>query len=85
MPWAILFSSCNALDGYNEHLGGAALISRPAPFGGYKKMVFATRKEARQYIADNYAYFSRDDLRAEPHGWKMPRAVRVRVHVELEP
>lgn len=44
---------------------------------------FATRAEARVWIEQNYGYIrNRPDLRREPHGWQMPRPVRVRVTIE---
>jgi hypothetical protein len=44
--------------------------------------LFRTRREARMWIRDCYGYIARrSDLRTEPHGWRMPRAVRVRVNV----
>lgn len=42
--------------------------------------LFWTRREAREHIAQVHGYLkTRPDLRAEPHGWRMPRAVRVAV------
>jgi hypothetical protein len=40
--------------------------------------LFHTRREARLYIDEKFGYIRRRiDLRVEPHGWRMPRAVRV--------
>jgi hypothetical protein len=45
-------------------------------------MVFATRREAREFIKSEYGYIAtRQDLRHEPHGWKMPVAVPVVISV----
>ena len=45
-------------------------------------LLFLTRKQARDYIAEQYGYIAtRRDLRVEPHGWRMPAAVRVKVTV----
>lgn len=69
--WAALWRSENRLDGKREWIlrdkhGIPAL--------------FNTRAEARQFIEDTHGYIrNRPDLRAEPHGWKMPIAVRVKV------
>ena len=39
-----------------------------------------TRREAREWIKKHYGYISeRPDLQIEPHGWKMPVPVKVRV------
>ncbi len=46
-------------------------------------MLFRTRAECRAWIDEHYGYIrTRADLRAEPHGWRMPRAVKVRVVLE---
>ena len=43
-------------------------------------VLFKTRKEALAHINLEYGYIrSRKDLKAEPYGWKMPRAVKVEV------
>lgn len=43
-------------------------------------LLFRTRKEARAWIEANYGYIrTRPDLRAAPHGWRMPQAVLVTV------
>lgn len=81
--WAIKWRSENHLDGKREYLLGGARHERPSPFGGYKTMVFETRREARQYINKHYGYMRRrKDLRDEPHGWRMPSVVKVRVMVQ---
>lgn len=42
--------------------------------------VYRTRREARAWIEEHFGYLRhRPDLRAEPFGWRMPRAVRVTV------
>jgi hypothetical protein len=82
MPWAVKWVSDNELDGHREHLLGAANIVKPEEVGGYNIMVFGSRRHARAYIEENYGYVrTRPDLRREPHGWKMPRAVKVAVVV----
>ena len=43
-------------------------------------VLFRTRRECRAYIDKRYGYIrDRADLRAEPHGWRLPRAIKVRV------
>ena len=70
--WAILWRSRNALDGEGTHL----------IYGGGVPLLFSTRAEARGYIAIDDDYIRiRPDLKGEPHGWKMPKAVRVTVEV----
>lgn len=43
-------------------------------------LMFTTRALARAYIHRTYRYIKyRKDLRREPHGWRMPQAVRIEV------
>ena len=43
--------------------------------------LFRTRRECRAWIDKHHGYLrERPDLRAEPFGWRMPRAVRVEVN-----
>lgn len=64
--WGVLWRSCNHLSGKTEHLMWTPL--------------FRTRKECRAYIEAEFGYFrTRPDLKYEPHGWRMPEAVRVEV------
>lgn len=45
-----------------------------------KPLLFFSRREARDFIRQRYGYIARrKDLRAEPHGWRMPQAVKVEV------
>jgi hypothetical protein len=42
--------------------------------------LFSTRLEARYYINLKYGYLrDRPDLKQEPFGWMMPRAIKVRI------
>lgn len=66
--WGVLWRSNSKLDGKREHL----MCENRMP------MLFITRKEAREWIERKYGYIKRrEDLRSEPHGWKMPIPVRV--------
>lgn len=66
--WAIQFRSKNSLDGYRSHLvreNGQVLL-------------FNTRSQARDFVNKNYGYIKdRNDLKKEPHGWKIPRVVKI--------
>lgn len=43
-------------------------------------LLFHTRRQAREFIKEAYGYIAqREDLKAEPHGWRMPQAVKVKV------
>ena len=67
--WAVEWHSKNVLDGDRRWIEGVLL--------------FHTRAACREQIEKQYGYMRiRPDLRAEPHGWFMPRAVRVVVNRE---
>ena len=52
-------------------------------FDGGLPALFLTRRKARIYIAHRYGYIrDRKDLRIEPHCWRVPMAVKVRVTLE---
>jgi hypothetical protein len=64
--WGVRWHSRNRLDGDLRHLMWTPL--------------FRTRRECRAFIDDEYGYIrKRPDLRVEPHGWRVPKAVRVEV------
>ena len=43
-------------------------------------VMFLTRRDARAFIEEKYGYIrTRKDLRAQPHGWRLPVPVRVKV------
>lgn len=69
--WGIQWRSENELDGKVEHLMWDY---------GTTPLLFKTRREARAYCKETYGYIRhRPDLRAEPHGWKPARVVKVRI------
>ena len=73
--WAVKWISDNALDGKHEHL----CLSKNREL----IRIFRTRADARRRRDEEYGYIlHRKDLRAEPHGWKFPKVVRVRVVLE---
>jgi hypothetical protein len=84
--WAIKYRSDNRLDGKREYLVGRFGMgnpSVPSHMAGHTMMVFRTRQDARDYARERYGYIKdRPDLRAEPHGWKAPQIVKVKVTVE---
>lgn len=70
--WAIKWREENRLDGKRENF-----ITETTGVG---YLLFRTREEARNTIKERWGYIAkRKDLRQEPHGWKMPLAVRVEV------
>ena len=69
--WAALWRSKNILDGENKHVMFAT---------GGQPMLFNTRKDAAAWIKETYGYIAhRSDLRGEPHGWRVPKPVRVKI------
>lgn len=69
--WAAKWSQTNRLDGRREHLCLWHLR---------KMQIFQTRQECRDFIEQEYGYIrKRPDLKREPHCWRVPKAVKVRV------
>lgn len=70
--WGVLWHSRNRRDGLSEYLCLDDCTFVP--------VLFRTRAGARDYIEHHFGYIRwRRDLRAEPHGWRTPRTVRVKV------
>ena len=71
--WAAEWRSDNLLDGKNRHIIYDNLLPK----------LFRTRRECRQFIQKRYGYIaSRPDLQQEPHGWHMPRAIKIKITPE---
>ena len=83
--WGILWRSENRLDGSRERLFESVAKDgdfRPAG-EAQTTMTFRTKREAAAFIKQQFGYIAeRPDLRSGPHGWKMPRPVKVRITVE---
>jgi len=68
--WGALWNQKNKLDGVTKHL----------IFRNCLPVLFVTRREAREWIDKEYGDIrTRRDLREEPHGWRMPKPVRVKI------
>lgn len=75
LAWAIFMRSKNRLDGYREWFDGVS--DHPT-----HTRLFESRREAREYVAEHIGYVkAHPDLRAEPHGWKPPKVVRVGITI----
>lgn len=73
--WAAQWYSKNRLDG----------VTRFFCCESYSYKLFRTRRECRKWIMEHYGFIkTRPDLRAEPHGWRVPRAVRVAVTLTIK-
>lgn len=79
--WAVKWISDCALDGHREFfLGSGYMPGAPCP--APTVLLFLSRRRARDFVKERFGYIkNRPDLRAEPHGWKMPKVVRVNVTV----
>ena len=68
--WGALWHSENKLDGIKEYLC----------FENCLPVLFVTRRQCRDWITTKYGYIKkREDLQKEPHGWRMPRPIRVMI------
>ena len=74
LAWAVEWHSVNS-DGNRRHLVWDHESGEPFCY-----RLFRTRRECRAWIDKHHGYIrGREDLRREPHGWRVPRAVRVTV------
>jgi len=78
--WAAEWHSKNRLDGERRHI----IYDNCLP------ALFRTRRECREFIKDTYGYIAeRPDLQIEPHGWRVPHAIKVKIiannHRSLRP
>ena len=70
--WCPEWHSKNRLDGEKRYL----MYKDGFP------ALFNTRQECRDWIHHTHGYIlERSDLRVEPHGWRLPRAVRVKLEL----
>ena len=73
--WALEWNSRSVLDGegHRTHFIHENLFPK----------LFKTRHEARAWANEEYGYIkTRPDLRAQPHAWRIPRPVRVKLALE---
>ena len=70
MIWGLLWYSNNELNGVHFSI----------IYDNYLPALFKTREQARLYAQKNYGYITkRKDLRAEPHGWRLPKPVKLKI------
>lgn len=68
--WAAQWRSKNQIDGEHYHIIRDNLVP----------ILFTTKNQCAEFIKGKYGYIStRKDLRGEPHGWKIPIPVKVKV------
>ena len=76
MKWGLLWRSNNSLNGKTKRI----IWNKRRP------LMFDTRQEARDYNTKHYGYIrERKDLRVEPHGWKYPTPVKIKVVLAEQP
>ena len=86
MPWAIQWRSENKLNGKKEYLLGTYFGSPSEEFKGCPKLLFKTRKAARKFIEEKWGHLKSPGylyLRKEPHGWKTPRPIKVKIVINI--
>ena len=88
--WGVLDRrSAACIDGAGENLVGVFAFGHDLPAHmavGYRVALFRTRREAREAIEEKYGYLrNRPDLKKPPFGWRMPKAVRVKANISVEP
>lgn len=75
MRWGAMWHSKNRLDGLREHI----LFTDDC-----KPALFHTKAEAMSYIKLKYGYIAkRQDLREEPHGWRVPKPVKLKISFKV--
>lgn len=76
--------TAKSLDGAREYLIGCASVTKQPELSGAMSYMFRTRAEARAYIEKTWGHIRhRSDL--HELGWKMPKAVRIKVTVSAIP
>ena len=87
MAWGIRWESKNHVDGASCYLIGSYGVSPiPELAGCTGALMFQTKRECVEYIHKRFGYIRvRKDLRNEPHGWRMPKAVRINVTIQDTP
>lgn len=73
MLWGLMWNQKNKLEGRtNFIIRDKNCLPR----------LFRSRKEARDFANEEFEYIkTRKDLRSEPHGWRMPRPVKVKISI----
>ena len=70
MIWGALWWSRGGIDGDREHL----------MYEHCKPVMFRTRQQCRDWINEKYGYMkTRKDLRIYPHGWRLPKPVKLSI------
>ena len=71
--WGAQWNSKNLLDGERSYLLHENLLP----------VMFKTKYKCNEWIKNKYGYIAkRKDLRAEPHGWRMPKPVKLDIKIK---
>lgn len=74
--WAAEWYSCSKHSGVSRYL----IRESGVP------VLFRTKQLAKEWIDKHYGYIRhRESLRREPHGWRLPRPVRVEIKTSNSP
>jgi len=66
--WGLQWKSKNEIDGETKHIIHENLLP----------LLFKRKHQATIYARKRYGYIAkRKDLRADPHGWRMPKPVKL--------
>lgn len=79
MSWALEWKQKRGAEGHLLEMD--YVINLCVPTGGYKVMVFRTKREAKEFAQREFGYFEKYPELLQLNGL-MPRPVRVRVTVE---
>lgn len=86
--WGVRWESNSRLDGEQRWLIGSANTLHYIHYitelqGCTGSLMFESRRACQEYIKEKYGYIrDRKDLREEPHGWRMPKATRIKIVVK---
>ena len=77
--WVAMWRSKGSVSGEDRHL---ICDTDNQNYG--VPVLFRTKTAAAEWIREHYSYIAtRQDLRSEPHGWRMPIPVRVDIGLSL--
>lgn len=72
-------------DGRSYLIGSASVASGVNGLQGCThSLMFATRKQCREYISERWGYIrTRKDLRSPPYNFRMPKVVRIEISARV--
>jgi len=71
--WGVLWIQKGSIDGDCESL----------VYKDCKPVMFSTKRECKKFIDETYKFITaRKDLRRYPHGWRLPKPVKLRINYQ---